>query len=110
MLFFPVPSISLTRVTKHTDVYVVLLNVYVVLLNICKRCTVIDDARYKYPCQSWKNFTPSQGSHPDKNPQEYAASTVRQPASQDGFEPTFFFVPRQWERQLTGVNQHGRQQ
>ena len=67
VLFFPVPSIStLTRVTKHTDVYVVLLNVYVVLLNICKRCTVIDDARYKYPCQSWKNFTPSQGSHPDK--------------------------------------------
>ena len=25
-------------------------------------------------------------------PQEYAASTVNQPASQDGFEPTFFFV------------------
>ena len=25
-------------------------------------------------------------------PQEFAASTVNQPASQDGFEPTFFFV------------------
>ena len=25
-------------------------------------------------------------------PEEYAASTVNQPASQDGFEPTFFFV------------------
>jgi len=46
------------------------------------------------PFQYWKNFTPSLGSHPDKNPQEYAASTVRQPASQDGFEPTFFYAPR----------------
>ena len=26
------------------------------------------------------------------HPKEYAASTVNQPASQDGFEPTFFFV------------------